>query len=274
MDRIMDLGLVLLVVALCWLGTSINATLAAGPSIARRRATLLSPLLAVSVAIVLATSGHAPVLPLWLGLVLSLVAVGTALPLVLRVRLQGRARRQTLRRPEDWQSLTEAGRVRGTSSTSIRAPQSAVFALLSNPAQASRWRGVIEVRGLLDGGLRAGSTWVQVSKPEDYGKIIERTFRMLIWEPPRRAAWQAVGDGRAAIWTLECAAEGSDATLVTLGQTFDPNWIYSTLTLVMPGRLTEQINGQLAGYLKGAAALLEDDWAPAVATPTSVERIV
>lgn len=270
----MDLGLVLLVVALCWLGTSINATLAAGPSVARRRARLLSPLLAVLVSVVLATSGHAPMLPLWLGLVVSLAAIGTALPLAIRVRIQGRARRQAIRRPEDWRSLTEAGRVRGTSSKSIGASQAAVFALLSNPAQASRWRGVIEVRGLLDGGMREGSTWVQVSKPEDYGKIIERTFRMLIWEPPHRAAWQAVGDGRAAIWTLECEGRGPNATLVTLGQTFDPNWIYSTLTLVMPGRLTEQINGQLAGYLKGAALLLEGTGIPATTAPTSIERTV
>lgn len=207
----MDLGLVLLLLllALCWLGTSINATLAAGPSVARRRARLLSPLLAVLVAVVLATSEHAPVLPLWLGLVGSLAAIGTALPLAIRVKTQGRVRRQAIRQPEDWRSLTEAGRVRGTSSKNIGASQAAGFALLSNPIQASRWRGVIEVRGLLDGGMREGSTWVQVSKPEDYGKIIERTFRMLIWEPPHRATWQAVGDGRAA--TLDPGVRGGRA---------------------------------------------------------------
>lgn len=251
----MSLGLTLGIVALLWLGSAINSSLVIAASKARRNA-LLAPLLALLLSVFLAVVARDLVLPLWLALLLLLAALGIAAPLALRVRRAADARRRALRRSDDWAALTAPGHVRGEVQRSFAADQVATFAFLSHPGQAPRWRGVADVQGLLDAGLQVGSTWKQIAESAD-GKTSERTFRMLIWDPPSRCAWQAQGDARAAVWTLECRAQTDGSTQVVLGQTFDPPWLYAAASLLLPDRLTGQIDAQLSRYLRQAALVLE-----------------
>jgi uncharacterized membrane protein len=89
----------------------------------------------------------------------------------------------------------------------IDRPADEVFAFVADAENNPRWRSyVVETTWLDDGPMRVGRRGRQVSRV--LGRPMAVVAEIVVWDPPRRVAWQAV-QGFATVRT-DCSVEPED----------------------------------------------------------------